>query len=255
MVYTVKPAISIITVCLDCGKTIRDCLHSVKQQSIPVEHIIIDGGSRDASLGIMREFAGDHLQLLSEPDDGIYHAMNKGVHRASGEIVGILNSDDVYAAADVIEAVAAVFEDISIEACYGDLCYVDPDDPTRVRRYWRAGDFHPERFYSGWMPPHPTFFVRRRVYENHGLFNPALGSAADYELMLRFLLKHRVKTAYIPRTLVRMRSGGVSNASLKNRLAANRMDRRAWRVNGLRPHPWTLWMKPLRKLGQWVRRP
>ena len=125
----------------------------------------------------------------------------------------------------------------------------------RIVRYWKSGDYNPQKFYHGWMPPHPTFFVRRAIYEKYGLFNLELSSAADYELMLRFLLKHKITTTYIPEVLVKMRTGGMSNASLKNRFRANRMDRKAWEVNGLKPYPWTLWMKPLRKVGQFFSKP
>ena len=118
-------------------------------------------------------------------------------------------------------------------------------------RHWKSGTFTPGKFYWGWMPPHPTFFVQREVYQRHGLFNLELGSAADYEIMLRFLVKHQLSATYIPEVLVKMRTGGVSNASFANRLAANRMDRKAWDVNNLRPYPWTIIMKPVRKISQW----
>jgi glycosyltransferase len=144
-----------------------------------------------------------------------------------------------------------VFDDESIQACYGDLVYVDGKQANKVKRYWRAGEFDRKKFYWGWMPPHPTFFVRASVYEKYGLFNLELGSAADYEIMLRFLLKHQIKVAYLPMVMVHMRTGGVSNASPSARFAANRMDRRAWEVNDLKPYPWTLYAKPLRKVGQW----
>jgi glycosyltransferase len=124
-----------------------------------------------------------------------------------------------------------------------------------IVRYWCSGTFQPQKFYWGWMPPHPTFYLRRSVYEKYGLFNLELGSAADYEIMLRFLLKHRIRVAYIPEVMVHMRTGGTSNASVGNRLRANRMDRKAWEVNGLRPYPWTLPAKPLRKIPQWFVRP
>ena len=148
--------------------------------------------------------------------------------------------------------VVKAFSDPEVQACYGDLVYVKRDDISKTVRYWKSGEFKPEKFYHGWMPPHPTFFVRRSVYEQCGLFNLELGSAADYEMMLRLLFKQRIKAVYIPEVLVHMRSGGVSNASVGNRLQANRMDRKAWTVNGLRPYPWTLWAKPIRKLRQWV---
>ncbi len=194
-----------------------------------------------------------HLsQMVSETDLGIYDAMNKGVDRSEGDIIGILNADDFYASPDVLAKVAAVFQDSAIDACYGDLVYVDNTDVGKVVRYWRAGNFSLRKFYWGWMPPHPTFFVRRSVYERFGLFNLDLGSAADYEIMLRFLVTKGIKPAYIPEVLVNMRIGGISNVSWRNRLAANRMDRKAWVVNGLKPYPWTLWLKPLRKIGQWI---
>jgi glycosyltransferase len=201
--------------------------------------------------------------------------MNKGIRLSTGDVIGILNADDFYADERVLEKVADVFANQSVDACYGDLVYVK-EQGSRIKdrgsrcssqishlgaqdyhvvRYWKSQSFHPDKFYWGWMPPHPTFFVRRSVYEKYGLFNLNHGSAADYEIMLRFLLKHRIKVAYIPEVLVKMRVGGVSNASLENRLKANQMDRKAWEVNGLKPYPWTLWMKPLRKIPQWWQRP
>ena len=208
--------------------------------------------------------------LISEPDNGIYDAMNKGIALATGDIIGILNADDFYADSRVLARVAAVFEDPAVMGCYGDLVYVKEREtlnvngeksnpspftihpsPFTLHRYWKAGSFDHTRFAWGWMPPHPTFFVRRSVYERYGTFRLDMGSAADYELMLRFLLKERIRAAYIPSVLVAMRTGGASNASLKSRLRANRMDRRAWKVNGLTPPPWTILCKPLRKLSQW----
>jgi glycosyltransferase involved in cell wall biosynthesis len=246
--------ISIITATYNSAATIGDCLASVTGQDVAVEHIVVDGASTDGTLEVVRAVGGDSLQVVSEPDRGVYDAMNKGIARARGDVVGILNSDDYYAAPDVLSSVRGAFADPTIGACYGDIVYVASGDTGRTVRYWKAGAFDRRRFLWGWMPPHPTFFVRRSVYEKHGSFNLDLGSAADYEIMLRMLLKNAVPTAYIPRVLVKMRTGGVSNASIRNRLAANRMDRRAWKVNGLRPYPWTLWVKPLRKLGQWVAR-
>jgi len=199
-------------------------------------------------------------KIYSESDFGIYDAMNKGIKIASGEIIGILNADDFYASPDVIAKVVKVFENPEIDACYGNLLYVAETlsqytSLFKTIRYWKSGSFKPARFYWGWMPPHPTFFVRRRIYDKYGLFNLSLGSAADYELMLRFLLKHKIRTAYIPEILVKMRTGGASNANLNNRILANKMDRKAWDVNGLKPYPWTLLFKPLRKIPQWFAKP
>jgi glycosyltransferase involved in cell wall biosynthesis len=219
-----------------------------------IEHIVVDGQSTDQTMQVVEQYRDALAQVVSEPDQGIYDAMNKGISLASGEVVGMLNADDYYPSLDILSRVARVFENPDIDACYGNLRYLDTDDPSRVVRYWQAGDYKPRQFYWGWMPPNPTFFVRRSVYEQYGLFNLALGSAADYEIMLRFLLTHGLKAAYIPEVLVHMRTGGVSNATLVNRLVANRMDAKAWEVNGLKPYPWTLWAKPVRKIGQWFRR-
>ena len=247
--------ISIITAVYNGAATIRDCIESVRSQRHRVEHIIIDGGSTDGTREIIESYRHCLARVVSEPDRGIFDAMNKGIALATGEVIGILNADDFYVRPEVLAKVAGVFADKNIDSCYGDLVYIDPADPGRVIRYWRSGSYHDRRFYQGWMPPHPTFFVRKEVYEAFGKFNPALGSAADYELMLRFLAKHRVSTAYIPEVLVKMRTGGMSNFSLKNRLRANRMDRMAWRVNRLKPLPWTIMMKPISKIPQYFRKP
>ncbi len=275
--------ISIITATRNCAATVADCMTSIRRQTHPhIEQIIIDGASTDSTLDIVQG-SGRHVErlpshpsrlprpsapgkthaprrtvLLSEPDSGIYDAMNKGIALATGEIIGILNSDDSYADDQVLAKVAAVFADPTVMSCYGDLVYVKKREtlihpsPFVVHRHWKAGPFESGKFYQGWMPPHPTFFVRRSVYERYGSFRLDLGSAADYELMLRFLLKERISAAYIPSLLVAMLLGGASNATLKNRLRANRMDRRAWEVNGLTPKPWTILLKPLRKITQWL---
>lgn len=242
--------LSVITASFNAGPTLGDCLESVKAQSVPVEHILVDGGSTDNTLEIARGFDRHLARIISEPDQGIYDAMNKGLRFASGEVVGILNADDFYTSADTLVKVMAVFEDKSVEACYGDLLYVDNGNIDKVIRYWRSGPFNRRKFYWGWMPPHPTFFVRRTVYERYGFFRLDLGSAADYELMLRFLLKYKISVQYIPETLVKMRTGGASNTSLKKRLQANSNDRLAWKINEIKPYPWTLILKPLSKIGQ-----
>lgn len=244
-------AFSIITATLNSALTIADCLLSVNSQTEPVEHIIIDGLSKDNTLEIVRNVSPS-ARILSEPDKGLYDAMNKGIELASGDVIGILNADDFYSNPNVIKKAAEIFEDNTVASCYGDLVYVDTVKTDHVIRYWQSGNFDCQRFYYGWMPPHPTFFARRSIYEKYGRFNLSLGSSADYELMLRFLFKHRISTAYIPEVLVNMRAGGVSNASLKNRILANKMDRLAWKVNGLKPMPWTLLLKPLSKIYQYL---
>jgi glycosyltransferase involved in cell wall biosynthesis len=244
--------ISLITVTYNASDHLRDCLDSVREQDVDVEHILIDGASTDATLNILEQHQ-DHLaHVISEKDEGMYHAINKGIKLATGDVIGILNADDCYFSNDTLSKVADAFSDEDVDAVYGDLVYVNRNNTEKVVRTWRSGEYRPRKFYQGWMPPHPTFFVRSWVYEQYGLFNPELGTAADYELMLRMLLKHGIHAAYIPEVLVKMRSGGMSNQSLKNRLKANLMDRKAWTVNDLSPYPWTLWIKPMRKIKQWI---
>lgn len=244
--------LSIITVCLNNRTTIRDTINSVlSQSSVELEYLIIDGGSDDGTLDIIESYRQQLSLLVSEPDTGMYDAMNKGISRAKGEVIGILNADDAYAHDHVLAKVSEAFKDPAIAACYGDLMYTCHADASRIRRFWKAGPYDRRRFYRGWMPPHPTFFVRKNCYERFGAYRTDLGSSADYELMLRYLLCHNVKPAYISEVLVLMRTGGTSNATLGNRLQAHLMDWKAWRVNALRPYLWTLPMKPLSKIAQW----
>ena len=246
------PKISIITVSFNSAQTIADTLKSVASQSYPnIEHIIVDGASTDQTMNIVADFP--HVaKSISEPDEGIYFAMNKGLAMASGDLVGILNADDLYADNEVIAKVAADFKDPAIDATYADLVFVDREDVSKVFRTWKSGPFKRSSMFNGWMPPHPTFFVRRSVYQRHGHFNTILRSAADYELMLRFLVKHEINLSYIPDTIIRMRQGGKSTASISNRIKANLEDRKAWRMNGLKPHFFTLILKPLRKIKQFI---
>ncbi|QEC41030.1 glycosyltransferase family 2 protein [Pseudobacter ginsenosidimutans] len=242
--------ISIITATYNSAATIRDTLSCIAMQDHPdIEHIIVDGVSKDKTLEIVREFP--HVaKLISETDKGIYDAMNKGVQMAQGDVVGILNSDDFYTHAHVLSTVAEAFSNPAVQTVYADLQYVHPVQTEKVVRTWKAGQYRKNSFYYGWMPPHPTFFVRREVYEQAGLFNLALRSAADYELMLRILFRYGCSTEYIPEVLVKMRAGGMSNASFKNRLRANREDALAWKLNNLEPYFFTLYLKPIRKIQQ-----
>lgn len=245
--------ITIITPVFNGAATIGGCLQSIDKQAFKdIEHIIIDAASTDSTLAILDDFSAVHRRVLTEPDNGIYDGMNKGLMLATGDIVGILNADDIYTDDQVLQDVWDTFANPVVDSCYGDLKYVDFDDTSKTIRLWKAGCFDPGKFRWGWMPPHPTFFVRRKLYEQYGGFNLQLGTAADYELMLRFLLKNGVTTRYISRVLVKMRNCGASNVTFSRRMEANRMDRKAWDVNGLQPFPWTLLCKPLRKLKQWV---
>jgi len=242
--------ISIITVTLNCRDTLRGAIDSVLCQTAASERIVVDGGSTDGTMDIVREYGAQIHRAVSEPDQGIYDAMNKGVRLASGEIVGILNADDFYVHDRVLEKVLQVFAEKGVDSVYGDLEYVSPVQTDKVVRRWKAGPFQTSDFLLGWMPPHPAFFVRKSVYEKYGLYRPEFISAGDYEMMLRLLYKHRISAAYLPEVLVRMRAGGVSNRSLRRRLAANREDRKAWEVNGLKAPFYTTILKPLRKINQ-----
>jgi glycosyltransferase involved in cell wall biosynthesis len=246
--------ISIITATYNSAFTVRDSLDCIARQTHPdIEHIIVDALSKDATLEIVKQFP--HVsKTISEKDNGLYDAMNKGVQMATGEVIGILNSDDFYTSEKVLAMVAEAFADPSVEAVYGDLQYVRQDDISKVIRTWKAGHYKKSFFYYGWMPPHPTFFVRRNLYNRAGLFNTALRTSADYELMLRMMVKHNANVRYIPEVLVKMRDGGLSNASLGNRLRANREDHEAWKLNGLKPFFFTRWLKPLRKVFQFINR-
>ncbi len=244
--------VTLITATYNSAATIRDTLDCIAAQDYPdIEHLIIDGVSKDATLAIVAEYP--HVaRVICEPDKGLYDAMNKGVQAASGEVIGILNSDDFYPHPQVISRVVALMEKTGADALYADLDYVDAENTDTIVRSWKSQPYHQRLFQQGWMPPHPTFFVRRGVYEQYGGFNTQLRFAADYELMLRFLLRHGVSVCYLPEVVTKMRMGGLSNAAWKNRLKANREDREAWRLNGLQPRWYTIVMKPLRKIGQFL---
>jgi glycosyltransferase len=207
--------ISIITATYHCADTVGDCLASVADQSYPDwEHIVIDGASTDGTLAVLGARRAQLAVLVSEPDSGIYDALNKGLALATGEVVGFLHADDVYGDARVLERIAAAFADPTVMAVYGDLEYVNRTDSTRVVRHWRAGPFRPTLLRWGWMPPHPTFYLRRVEYERLGGFDTRFRIAADYDLMLRVLNRLPGRVVYLPAVLVRMRLGGESNRSL-----------------------------------------
>jgi glycosyltransferase involved in cell wall biosynthesis len=215
--------ISVVTVTWNSARTIGDTLASVNAQTHgDVEHVVVDGGSTDATLAIVRSEGQRVATLVSEPDKGIYDAMNKGLGLARGDVIGLINSDDFLASPDVLSTVAAAFADPAVDAVYGDLCYVDPVDTTRVVRYWRSSPFRPGLFARGWAPPHPTLYVRREVYERLGGFDLAYPLAADLELMARFFEVHHLRARYLPEVLVRMRTGGATNRSLRNIVRQNR---------------------------------
>ena len=244
--------ISIITSSYNSSKTIADTIESVNNQAYTnIEHVFIDGKSTDNSVELIEKISSREKVVTSEKDKGIYDAMNKGVVTASGDIIAILNSDDFYADEKVVSDIVSLFEKTGADAVYADLDYVT-EDTSRIVRKWRSGKYSHGMFEWGWMPPHPTLFVKKEVYEKYGKFNLELKSASDYEIMLRFIHKHKIKLQYLPRVTVKMRVGGLSNSSIKHRVFANNEDRRAWKINDLKPYFFTLYLKPLRKIFQYL---
>jgi len=243
--------VSIITVCYNSAETIEDTILSVVSQDYAsIEYIIVDGKSSDTTLSIIEKYNSKITKVLSEKDDGIYFAINKGISLASGDIIAVLHADDVYYSNHVISDVVNTFTEKNTDTVYGNLYYVDRIDTSKIKRQWISGGYTKKSFLKGWMPPHPSFFVRKKCYDKFGVFNTSLHSAADYELMLRFLFKHNCSASYLPQVLVKMRVGGKSNVSLMNRIKANREDKKAWLMNELKPSLFTFIRKPLSKLGQ-----
>jgi glycosyltransferase len=207
--------LSIITISFNSENTISDTFHSVKNQSNDnYEYLLIDGGSNDRTLTIAKE--QDHIsKIVSEPDKGIYDALNKGIKNSTGEIIGFLNSDDTFYDKNSLQNIADSF-DKDTDCIFGDLIYSDKNE--KVRRVWKGSGFKKGLFKKGWMPAHPTFYCRRNVYEKLGLYDDSFKIAGDFELMLRFLEKHNIRSKYIPKTLVNMKVGGTSNNGLKSKL-------------------------------------
>ena len=218
-----------------------------------LELIVVDAGSTDDTMKILEGYQDSVATLISEPDEGIYDGMNKGVRLATGDVVGILNADDRYADEFVLRDVLETFSDSDTDACYGNLVYVNDND--EIVRYWKSGGHSAGKWYWGWMPPHPTFFVRRNIYERYGVFDLGFPIAADYELMLRLLFKERVRVKYLDRVLVRMALGGASNGSIPNIVKANQEVARAWRRNDLSGGFLVPLLKPASKVFQFVGKP
>ena len=229
--------VSIITVAYNSSKTIKETINSVLAQTYNnIEYIIVDGKSTDGTVELVQSYGDKISRFVSEKDNGIYDAINKGVKMATGDVVGILNSDDILSHNRIIQGVIDTFEQEQVDSVYGDLKYVSPTDNSKTVRYWKSGDYNRNKFIFGWMPPHPTFYVKRKAYEQFGLFDTNLKSAADYELMLRFLYKHKISAAYINEVMVYMKTGGQSNASLLNHILGNKEDRKAW-INNISDQP------------------
>ena len=248
--------ISIITVTYNAQKYLQDCIDSVCGQTYDdIEHIIIDGKSTDDTLSIIKDNNCSISKWISEEDNGMYHAINKGIALATGDVVGILNSDDILANNQVISKIAAAFTNNDIDALYGDLQYVAAQNTDKVVRRWKGKPFHKKLFKQGWMPAHPTFYMKRELVKEHGGYENHFKTAADYEFMARYLYKHNLSAFYLPNLIVKMRCGGQSNKSWYARIRANRRDYLAMKKNGI-PLPLVVSiLKPLSKLHQFAKLP
>jgi len=242
--------ISIITATYNSQKTIEHTIQSVLSQTYSnIEYIIIDGKSTDETLDIIKKYEGEISKVISEPDRGIYDALNKGIEQATGGVVGFLHADDFYANNQVIENIVKVFETQKTDSVYGDLEYVSASNTDKTIRNWQTGNFSLKELKKGWMPPHPTFYVKTEVYKKYGNFNLDYKIAADYDLVLRFLGKYKISATYLPQVLVKMRMGGASNRSLANIIQKSKEDYMALKANNIGGIG-SLFLKNIRKLGQ-----
>jgi glycosyltransferase involved in cell wall biosynthesis len=218
------------------------------------EYILVDGASTDGTMTIVNRYRDRISKIISERDRGIYDAMNKGILAATGDVIGILNSDDLLQNENILSQVAESFAQNEVEALYGDLVYVQREDPQKVVRYWRSGQYRPGLFERGWMPPHPTFYVKKEIFNQYGAYDLSFPLTADYELMLRYMVKHQIKTVYLPEIMVRMRLGGISNRSLSSLIKNYQENILAWKKNGLKLKIGTIFLKRFRKLSQFFSR-
>jgi glycosyltransferase involved in cell wall biosynthesis len=235
--------VTLITVCRNVAPVISETLDSVLGQTHQdIELIVIDGASADGTVEILERYRAAPRKrgidnLVSEPDKGIYDAMNKGLARATGDVIGFVNAGDLLMTPETIAHIVEAFQRSNADAVYGDIIMVDEKDIFRVHRTWLSGTYHRENFRKGWMPPHVGTFIRKSVYDRFGHFNTDLRIGADYEILLRFLYKHQIPTIHLREVLVRFRLGGMSNGNLKQILRANREVRRSWGLNGLKAPP------------------
>jgi glycosyltransferase involved in cell wall biosynthesis len=247
--------VSVITVCFNSAATIRDTIESVLTQDYKdIEYIIIDGGSTDQTLQIVSEYKHCISKFITEPDRGIYDAMNKGIRLASGDVVGMLNSDDVYISETAISELMGAMNSSGADAVYADLIIVDPVRTDKVLRYYSSKHFTIAKFRYGWMPAHPTFFVKKSAYDVAGLFSTTFRIAADFDMLLRLLLVHKVSSIYYPKSIVRMRAGGISTSGLINKIKLNLEIIQSCRSNGVHTNTFLIASKLPRKLLEFFKR-
>jgi glycosyltransferase len=243
--------VTIITVTYNSAEWLEQCIQSVIGQHHPnIEHIIVDGGSTDATLDIIRRYEPYIAQWISEKDNGMYDAINKGMRMATGDIIGTLNSDDMLASRDVVTAIVNQFKYNDVQAVYGDIVYVQQNNLQKILRVWKGGDYSRYKFRFGWMPAHPSFYICRNLVEQYGNYETHFYTAADYEFMTRYLYSHHVKASYLPKLIVKMRAGGMSNGNVFRRLRANRRDYLAMKKNNIPFAFFISILKPLRKIHQ-----
>ncbi|WP_242695909.1 glycosyltransferase family 2 protein [Desertivirga brevis] len=246
--------ISIVTVTYNAERFLANCIESVVSQRHPnIEYIIIDGASTDSTLQIISRFNDQIAKIVTEKDKGMYDALNKGIKMATGDVVGLLNSDDFFPNNDVVGKIAQAFEGSNADILYGDLWYVDQTDTNKALRKWKSKPYQHGMFQRGWMPAHPTFYAKRELFELYGYYRLDMGSAADYELMIRFMHKNKLKSVYLPELMVKMRAGGMSNSSVEARMKANRADLEAMKMNGIKYPKLAAFLKPLRKIPQFLK--
>lgn len=244
--------ISIITVVFNGEKYIKDCIESIIMQDYnEIEYIVIDGGSTDGSLQIIQRYQAHISHLISEKDNGMYDALNKGIALATGEVIGILNADDMLVSTDVISAIVTAFRTTKADGVYGNLHYIHPHTKHVLRR-WKSKPFVKSDIEHGWMPAHPTLYLRRQLFEQYGGYSLNFGTAADYELMLRFLYRFEVDAVFLDKLVVNMRTGGMSNASLKQRYHALINDYKALKVNNVKRALTALLQKKFSKISQFL---
>ena len=243
--------ISLLTVSFNSASTIKDTIESIRSQDYKdIEYIVVDGNSTDGTINILKSYDSFISKWISEPDKGIYDAMNKAIKMAAGEVVGILNSDDFYANHQILARVAKEFSDPSIDVVFGDLVFVDSQYLSKTVRKYSSAKWHPGKFAWGFMPAHPTVFIRRKYYDQFGLFKTDYKIAADYELLIRFLFVHQLRYKYLPITMVKMRRGGVSSRNLMSNVILNNEIIRGCRENGIRTNVVMVYLKYFRKLSE-----
>ncbi len=247
-----QPKITIITATYNSAATIRDTLQSIANQTYSnIEHIVVDGLSKDNTVEIAKTFP--NVKLIVEKDKGLYDAINKGIQAATGDVIGILNSDDFFPENNIIEQIAAAFKDDKLQSVYGDIAFVKPNNLQKIVRYYSSAKFKIDKFKYGYMPAHPSFYARKSCFGKLGLYQIDYKIAADYELLMRFLYTHKISSKYLHLTMVYMRTGGVSNEGLHSRWVLNKEIIKACAANNVKTNMFLLALKYFSKIGEFIK--